>query len=287
MQRICKSWIIPSSRKFTDKDCTVFICLSWLLGTCLFSLPGNHRVAGTSDNCLLMRGRFGEESECSVETWPRSFECFCWTIYMGLSKNKLPKNPIVFSSFKTIWVGGIPRFQTYRGKRACGSRRSRRSRCTIPDFEPDQVLLECWPHLKPRFCAVPKDRNCSITKLQGPVVPKQLKYIYIYKGWSPTRMPKYLSGSVRYINRIFLLQNKIFKDSPKSTEKSGTVAVPGSWLSHPASGLRSSLQFGRICWSRWSKRVVGLLRSYPAEWNPGRDCRWQQNLNPKSQDRQS
>ena len=183
MQRICKSWIIPSSRKFTDKDCTVFICLSWLLGTCLFSLPGNHRVAGTSDNCLLMRGRFGEESECSVETWPRSFECFCWTIYMGLSKNKLPKNPIVFSSFKTIWVGGIPRFQTYRGKRACGSRRSRRSRrsrCTIPDFEPDQVLLECWPHLKPRFCAVPKDRNCSITKLQRPVVPKQLKYIYTY-----------------------------------------------------------------------------------------------------------
>ena len=153
----------------------------------LFSLPGNHRVAGTSDNCLLMRGRFGEESECSVETWPRSFESFCWTIYMGLSKNMLPKNPIAFSSFKTIWVGGIPRFQTYHGKRACGSRRSRRSRCTIPDFEPDQrckiwkgQVLECWPHLKLRFCAVPKDRNCSITKLQSPVVPKQLKYIYIY-----------------------------------------------------------------------------------------------------------
>jgi hypothetical protein len=52
-------------------------------------------------------------------------------------------------------------------------------------------------------------------------------------------------------------------------------------------GLRSRFQSRLDCGSRWSKRVVGLLRSYPAEWNPGRDCRWQQNLNPKSQDPQS
>ena len=49
-------------------------------------------------------------------------------------------------------------------------------------------------------------------------------YIYIQR----LKSNENAQVSVRYINRIFLLQNKIFKDSPKNAEKNGTVAVPGS-----------------------------------------------------------